>query len=344
MRLYLRPNSNYWQYEIRGPRGKIRKSSGTTLKKEARRIAEYQQQKVYKQIFLDEKSCVTVSQAIELFLKEKQITKPTTYEQYKHLCNMLLRYLKPNMSFETITTMDVLRIQRNTDYAPKTTNHMLGLLNSMRLCADDWDVQVPTFKYKRLKISHKLRFISYTEELKITDKLSFIDQRDICTILLDTGMRISELVSLLISDIDLENNSLTIYRSKTDNIGKLGVTKRMRTILHRRISESKSPYLFPSPRDLTKPRTTTTKSIRRAIKAAGLNSPENVARYGTCTVHSFRDTFATRLVQAGVSLFKVQVMLGHSSPQMTQKYAHLQSDDIYDEVADVLNRGNYEHT
>ena len=41
------------------------------------------------------------------------------------------------------------------------------------------------------------------------------------------------------------------------------------------------------------------------------------------TRHAFRDTFASRLVQRGMSLFKTQKLLGHSRSTMTQKYAKL---------------------
>jgi site-specific recombinase XerD len=38
--------------------------------------------------------------------------------------------------------------------------------------------------------------------------------------------------------------------------------------------------------------------------------------------HDLRHTFARRLVQEGVDLYKVQRLLGHKSPVMTQRYAH----------------------
>ena len=38
--------------------------------------------------------------------------------------------------------------------------------------------------------------------------------------------------------------------------------------------------------------------------------------------HDLRHTFATRLVQSGIDLYKVQCLLGHKSPIMTQRYAH----------------------
>lgn len=339
MRLFKRTNSENWQYEIKGPKGKIRKSTGTALKKEAKRIADYHQTKIYNQIYFGANTTVTLSEASELFLKEQELNTTGTYDHYKHMSRALVRLLGPRKVLSDITTQDITKIQQGGSYSPKTINHILGTLNSMRLRCPDWNVEAPTFKYKRLKVVTKLRYITREEEDRLFKQLTTTEQRDICICLLDTGMRISELINLHASDVDLLNNVINIYRTKTSNSGAVGITKRMRPIIERRMS-LKSVYLFPSATDIRRPRTRTTKSIRRAIAAAGLNSPEMVKRYGTCTVHSFRDTFATRLVQAGVSLYKVQVMLGHSSPTMTQKYAHLASKDVYHEVVDVLNKTN----
>ena len=49
-----------------------------------------------------------------------------------------------------------------------------------------------------------------------------------------------------------------------------------------------------------------------------------------------RHTFATRLVQTGVDLYKVQKLLGHKTPQMTQRYAHHYTESLRDGV-DVLD-------
>ena len=48
--------------------------------------------------------------------------------------------------------------------------------------------------------------------------------------------------------------------------------------------------------------------------------------------HDLRHTFATRLVQAGVDLYKVQRLLGHKSPIMTQRYAHHYPESLRDGV------------
>ena len=54
--------------------------------------------------------------------------------------------------------------------------------------------------------------------------------------------------------------------------------------------------------------------------------------------HDLRHTFATRLIQAGVELYKVQRLLGHKSPMMTQRYAHHYPESLRDgvEILDQL--------
>ena len=48
--------------------------------------------------------------------------------------------------------------------------------------------------------------------------------------------------------------------------------------------------------------------------------------------HDLRHTCATRMVQAGVDLYKVQRLLGHKSPIMTQRYAHHYPESLRDGV------------
>jgi len=51
-----------------------------------------------------------------------------------------------------------------------------------------------------------------------------------------------------------------------------------------------------------------------------------------CRARHKRHTFASWLVQAGVSLYEVQRLLGHSSPTVTQVYSHLKPDQMHDTV------------
>jgi len=66
------------------------------------------------------------------------------------------------------------------------------------------------------------------------------------------------------------------------------------------------------------------KHFKRYIIETGLNEK--------FTFHSTRHTFASHLVQSGVSLYKVSKLLGHSNLKTTEIYAHLDTDTLHDVV------------
>ncbi|MCA8386115.1 tyrosine-type recombinase/integrase [Burkholderia multivorans] len=69
------------------------------------------------------------------------------------------------------------------------------------------------------------------------------------------------------------------------------------------------------------------------MDACGLNDDPSRPRDAS----HVRRHFASPLVQKGVSLVKVQHLLGHASATMTQKYAHLCPDNTGCEAADILD-------
>jgi integrase len=74
-------------------------------------------------------------------------------------------------------------------------------------------------------------------------------------------------------------------------------------------------------------------NIRRSMIAA-----LDIAKIQYLHFHDLRHTFATRMVQAGIDLYKVQRLLGHKSPIMTQRYAHHYPKSLRDGV-DALEAG-----
>jgi hypothetical protein len=76
---------------------------------------------------------------------------------------------------------------------------------------------------------------------------------------------------------------------------------------------------------------TTSRTRARGARTAGKD------KGGKVTIHTLRHTFASRLVQAGVSLPKVSKLLGHSSITTTEIYAHLAPNEVSEEATAVLN-------
>jgi integrase len=261
-----------------------------------------------------------------------------------------------------------------------TINRELGLIHTLMGYAKSLDIVMPSkeivWSDRRNRAASlvgaerkgKLRWLTVEEETRLIAALAerivegdkaAQDNHDLVVMLLDTGARYSEIAELPWRQVDLENGTLHLFRSKTQNESVFRLTRRVQEILRRR-KETTWPksYVFPAqiaislgktasseggrPRyPLTdyaegdRPRGHSTDSIQGVIDKLGLNDDPTLDRV---TPHTFRDTYASRLVQAGVSLLKVQKLLGHSTPMMTQKYAHLSPDATGQEAADVLDR------
>jgi integrase len=153
------------------------------------------------------------------------------------------------------------------------------------------------------------------------------DAFDLAILLLDTGMRYGEAASLEWKQVDLQNKKLGVYRTKTKNESTLTMTDRIAEMLTRRSGMGHKVYVFEA-QDGTA-RKYSPKAFRNAIERAGIEG---------CTIHSLRHTFASNLVQAGVSLYGVQSLLGHSSPSTTQRYSHLAPSAVAAQAAEILNK------
>lgn len=338
MRVYRRPGSPHWQIELSTPTGKKRFSARTTVKKEAVRLATYKQQQVNDARDYDKNMCITLAEACDLYLEEQFSKSEATYLNAKFNVKHILdgAVWAPNTPFESLTSKQLLRLQKlKAHLSNNSVNHLTTALVTMKNRAEVWEVQAPSFKVKKLKAVQKFRYLRDGEEELLLATCKEQDIKDLIIFLVDTGMRISEAVATMWADIN--DIGVVVFRRKTGNRTLLPITPRLREILKRRQADSLSAYVFPHNTVAGAHRTPATKGIRLAAARAGLNAPEIVERFGKFTAHSLRDTYATRLVKAGLSLYQVQTMLGHASPQQTQKYAHLTTTDICDQVLAALS-------
>jgi len=134
--------------------------------------------------------------------------------------------------------------------------------------------------------------------------------------LLSTGARLREGLCAEWKQVDVDTAVWRIpaTNSKSKKLKSLPLNTSALWVIDQLETEGKSPYLFPSPAT-GKPYTTITRAWYVIRRAAGL--PSNTR------IHDLRHTFASRLVSAGKSLFEVQILLGHSDPRVSQRYAHL---------------------
>jgi integrase len=271
----------------------------------------------------------------------------------------------------TILTLRGKRVEEG--YAPNTINNEVGMLHASWNLARKLGARVhkDLIEWPMPRVRGKLRYLTEEEEDRFLTELDpnrptykrtingkAVEQRmgvphhvrprmqdsyDLAVFLLDTGCRYSEIATITWDCIDtITWRWVDIYRTKTDNEDRLTMTPRLREILQRRRKATNGAYVFPGYDgilvDEDKPRGYSAHAIRKALDRAGCNAPHLVQRYGRATCHSLRDTFASRLVQAGMSIYKVSKLLGHASVVQTQKYAHLAPGGVADEAAEILAR------
>ncbi len=153
----------------------------------------------------------------------------------------------------------------------------------------------------------------------------------IIEILYSSGLRVSELTSLDISDLDIKETILRVKgKGRKERIVPIG-TKAMEAIknyLPERISlRKKSPGLILNNRGGR----LTQRSVRRIL----LQYSRMINLAGDLSPHTLRHTFATHLLHEGADLRSIQELLGHSSLSTTQKYTHLdirQLTEVYDKA------------
>ena len=146
-----------------------------------------------------------------------------------------------------------------------------------------------------------------------------IRNRAIILVLLRTGMRIGELLSIRVYDVHLCEQKILIWEGEKNSIGRsvcLSVDALQALRNWFEIRDPDKEYVFYSRRGHTMVYATARLMFKKYLAKAGLAA----ANYG---LHSLRHTFATDLLNAGMRLECLQQLLGHSSLEMTLRYARL---------------------
>jgi integrase len=147
---------------------------------------------------------------------------------------------------------------------------------------------------------------------------------------LNTGMRLGEILSLSWRGVDLDRKTVTVFESKNGEPRTIPINDSTVNMLKElgRVRSIKTDLVFYSSCHTRLDARNVRRDFQEALKEAGIED---------FRFHDLRHTFATRLVQNGVDIYKVQTLLGHKTPSMTQRYAHHYPESLRDGV-DMLDR------
>lgn len=157
-----------------------------------------------------------------------------------------------------------------------------------------------------------------------------IRDRAILELLFSTGMRVSELSHLNLSDINLKSGEISVL-GKGRKIRVVFVSETavwaLKSYLARRSTEIKPLFIRfrgPKPKDGHESLRLTTRSIESLVKKYAQKAGLAIEP----TPHTLRHTFATDLLRNGADLRSVQELLGHKNVSTTQIYTHVTNPQL----------------
>lgn len=202
---------------------------------------------------------------------------------------------------------------------------MAALSKLLRKAYKMGDIQsLPEFKRLKEKAG-RIRFLEPEEEMRLFAAIS--EKSDLyghfCVFLIDTGARLGEGIGLRWQDIHRDDR-VTFWLTKSGKSRSVPLTERAVAAIRACEKKKRGPF----------------SSIVQAKFRAAWNEAKQEVGLGAepdVVPHILRHTCASRLVQGGIDIRRVQTWLGHQTLQMTMRYAHLASGDL-DICVPILER------
>jgi integrase/recombinase XerD len=168
--------------------------------------------------------------------------------------------------------------------------------------------------------------------------IDHVRDRAMIMVLLRTGMRIGELLNTLVEDVNLKERRIEIYEADKTRSGRVVYLSEdaviaLRRWLKRR-DRSKAFVFYAKGRD-TMSYVAARMMFMKYLQKADLS-------HKVYSLHCLRHTFATELLNAGMRLECLQQLLGHSSVEMTRRYARLTDrsrEEEYFKAMSKIERG-----
>ena len=247
-----------------------------------------------------------------------------------------------NKPMEKVSPLDIERIKKSMTDAgrsPRTIQCCLAVIRQVFNTArklDMYSADNPVSKVSKPKFDNRrLRFLSYeeTETLLYALAIKSTQLHDMALLSLHCGLRAGEIFNLTWSDINFARSTLTLRDTKSSRTRIAFMTQQVKEMLQERSKatseERQNDYVFLNRKGHKVKEISN--SFDRVVSATGLNNGITDPRQ-KLTFHGLRHTYASWLVESGVSIYVVKEMLGHQSTAMSERYSHIGHNSMRDAV------------
>ncbi|PJZ46433.1 tyrosine-type recombinase/integrase [Leptospira brenneri] len=257
--------------------------------------------------------------------RERNFTFCTTKTYYSHLFQLLdfTGKLPANVKmFDLENYLDHLVKERRTKVASVRSSRQAFIFYFREVRK-----QFTNLKFPRMKTESKLPEVLSAEETKaIFNALPNRKHKMLLLISYSSGLRVSEVIHLKITDIDLTRNMVRVTQGKgkkdrytvlaaslIDELKEYLKVREYNLLLRESYNEMRAnPWLFPGAKNRPLHIRTAESIFTNAAKKAKIQKK--------VSFHSLRHAFATHLLELGTDLRMIQTLLGHASVRTTQIY------------------------
>ncbi len=278
-----------------------------------------------------DRQAITVKELAERFDAEHVAVrvKESTAKGYRRLLKLTILPALGRHRVTEVTRADVAKLHHDQRHIPYEANRCLEVISKMFSLAEMWglrpDGSNPRKHIKKYAEEKRERFLSPAELKRVGEVLREMESEGIelasaiaaTRMLILTGCRLSEIMTLKWEHVDLAGKALRLPDSKTGaKVVHLGQAAFDLLMKIERIG--KNPWVIVG----IKPnaRLTDLQPFWQRVRArAGLKDAR---------IHDLRHTFASTAVASGQGLPMIGKLLGHTQVQTTARYAHLATDPV----------------
>lgn len=245
-----------------------------------------------------------------------------TIHIYTRFLELLLAFIgKP---VKNLNTADIERFQTEflvaQGYQEVSLRQFYGALKHLSFVyrMDEMELERISVPKKSSKLP---KCLTQNEVKKLLSVPNNLKHRMILSVLYSSGLRLGELLNLKIADINLDHCTLRVIQGKGRKDRITILSKSLVEELPVYIEQYKpTEYLFNGASHLKYTASSIRRIVYEASKKAGIHR--------SVSPHMLRHSFATHLLENGVSLRHVQELLGHRKPETTMIYTRLTRDSI----------------
>jgi integrase len=279
--------------------------------------------------------------------------KPESYRKEMEHFNKWINPAVGALPFKDISQIQVEKIKRSMQRAkrsPRTIEYVMATFRQVWNLARETGLTVVDSPSKKVKIqrrdNERKRYLTDEEADSLLSALKEKSEQvyELSLVSLDSGARFSEVARLKWGHLDIDGGIITFVDTKKAGGTKSRVvpmTSRLKDLFKSMPMGGHTDLVFPGANGETMMKISNT--FPKVVESLGLNKGIDDPRMKVY-FHSLRHSYASRMVQAGVDLYTVQKLLGHSISKMTERYSHLSNDTLAAAVQKMEGAGKEKPT